>query len=124
MSTIICRICEHEVPIKVLKDHSYKCKAYHDKRDKLINLNNRILRKIENASKHKNELTKDIRLLIKLHNTQEKFNKIDDMLRKVRLLKKIIQYGERVTRIGSSDYDNRRKLFNLLSNSHLPYCNE
>ena len=107
---IICRICEQEIPTNILKEHSFKCKEFHDKRDLLVNLKNCISHKVEIAFMQKNELAKEIKLLLIGNDTQEDSMKIDDLVRKIKLLKKIVQYGDRISRIGSTDYDTRRKM--------------
>lgn len=102
----ICRICECDVSVDILKEHSFKCKEFYDKKDRFLHLNNKILRRIEVAFRKKVEASRNIKILVK-NSSSEELEKLEDLTKKNKLLRKIIQYGDCITKVGPVDFDSK-----------------
>lgn len=113
-----CRLCDLEVYLENLRDHSFKCKYLSDLQDDMDALNTKISSRIREAIQLKTRIVQSITTRHKPEFTNEHIAKIEDLSKSNRALKKVLAYGDKIQHENFLDYDNASKsLFSAGNNS-------
>lgn len=110
-----CRLCEQEVLLDDLRDHSFKCKDLYDLKDKMDTLNMQLLSRIHEAVQLKTRVALSFNMSCKPDLTNYHIATMEDLSKSNRALEKVLAYGNKIQHENFIDYDNGRKFLAIIN---------
>ena len=97
LRTFCCRICEKEIELSVLKDHSNKCKQFYDLLSELDSCNTHLLARVNDAVLKRSSLRKKLALRLNRRSENVDHAALEKMSEQCKTLKHLEIYRDKMS---------------------------